>query len=350
MGRAYARALETLRGLGAELVEVDYAPFAEAARLLYEGPWLAERLASIEAFFDSFSDRMHPVVRDIIGKGARFSALDAFEGQYRLRCLARTCAETWKSVDLLVVPTAGALYRIEEVLAEPYALNTNLGHYTNFVNLLDLAAIAVPGALRDDGLPFGITLIAPAFDEAVLLQWGARFHRSVAGRLGATSFPLPEARPSLVRSADSGVTLAVVGAHLSGMPLNHELTARGARLLERCSTAARYRLYELRDTRPAKPGLARAADGSGVAVDVELWNVPVEGFGSFVAQVPPPLAIGTVVLADGREVKGFLCEGYALEGARDISAFGGWRRFVEGEVAAALKAKRMTAQSKRGQA
>ena len=327
--RAFVRTLDTLRALGVEIVEIDYAPFAETARLLYEGPWLAERLAGIRPFFDALSDRMNPVVRDIIAQGAHFTAEDAFEAQYRLRRLAQECAAAWKQMDMLVVPTAGTIYRIDEVLAEPLALNTNLGYYTNFVNLLDLAAIAVPAALREDGLPFGITLIAPAFGEAALAYWGARFHRAAAQSLGATAFPLPDARPQTAANNDGDVTLAVVGAHLSGMPLNHQLTSRGARLLEACSTAARYRLFALSGTQPPKPGLARAANGSGVAVDVELWSVPLETFGAFVAGVPPPLAIGTVVLADGREVKGFLCEGYALEGARDISAFGGWRRFID---------------------
>ena len=326
--RAFDRALDTLRALGADVVEIDYTPFAEVAGLLYEGPWLAERLAAIRPFFEASRDRVHPVVREIIAKGARFTAVDAFEAQYHLRRLARICDDTWKRIDMLLVPTAGTIYRVDEVLAKPFALNANLGYYTNFVNLLDLTAIAVPGAFREDGRPFGITLIAPAFGEAALAQWGARFHRAAAQQLGATPFPLPAARAQAAASAETGVTLAVVGAHLSGMPLNHQLTSRGARLLEACSTAARYRLYALKGTQPPKPGLARAANGSGISVEVELWSVPFETFGSFVAEVPAPLAIGTVVLADGREVKGFVCEGYALEGARDISAFGGWRRFV----------------------
>jgi allophanate hydrolase len=188
--RAFEHALNSLRTLRVELVEFDYSPFADVARLLYEGSWVAERLAAIKPFFEASSERMHPVVRDIIAKGANYSAVDAFESEYELRRLHQRCVETWKAVDMLVVPTAGTIYRIEEVLADPVALNTNLGYYTNFVNLLDLAAIAVPAGFREDGLPCGITLISPAFGEAALAQWGARFHRATSQRLGATSFAL----------------------------------------------------------------------------------------------------------------------------------------------------------------
>jgi allophanate hydrolase len=178
--RAFGRAIATLRSTGAELVEIDYAPFAEAARLLYEGPWLAERLAAIRTFYESFSDEMHPVVREIIGAGSRFSAVDVFRGQERLEALKKQTAEAWKRIDVLVVPTAGTIYLIDEVLAEPIKLNSKLGYYTNFVNLLDLSAVAVPSGWREDGLPFGITLIAPAFQDAMLAKWSARFHRADA--------------------------------------------------------------------------------------------------------------------------------------------------------------------------
>ena len=188
---AFRRATETLESVGAELIEIDYAPFAEAARLLYEGPWLAERLAAIKTFYERSRDEMHPAVREIIGGGARFSATDVFEAQDRLQALKSESAETWQRVDVLVVPTAGTIYRIDQVAADPLRLNSNLGYYTNFVNLLDLAALAVPARFRDDGLPFGITLIAPALQDALLAHWGARFHRDCAPMLGATQFRLP---------------------------------------------------------------------------------------------------------------------------------------------------------------
>jgi allophanate hydrolase len=245
-----------------------------------------------------------------------------------LQELKRRCADEWRHMDMLVVPTAPTIYRIEEVEADPIRLNTNLGFYTNFVNLLDLAAIAVPAGFREDRLPFGITLIGPALDDLTIAHWGSRFHHAAVAKLGATRFLVPGAEDAAPAPDESGVTLAVVGAHLSGMPLNYQLTSRGGRLLEACATAPNYRLYALPDTAPPKPGLARAHNGSGAAIEVELWSVPVRSFGSLVADVPPPLAIGTVVLADGRQVKGFVCESYALMGARDISSFGGWRSFL----------------------
>lgn len=326
---AFARALAVLRSAGCDIVEFDYAPFAEVARLLYEGPWLAERRAALGPFYDTSPDAIHPVVRDIIGHAGRFSAVHCFEAQYRLRALERQSEARWDAMDIMVLPTAGTIYRIDEVNAEPIKLNSNLGCYTNFVNLLDLSALAVPAPLREDGLPFGITLVGRAHEDAMLASWGARFHRAAGVALGATGHALPHAPPGTVDTRDDAVTLAVVGAHLSGMPLNHQLTTCGARLLETCSTAAQYRLYALPDTAPPKPGLSRVPNGHGAAIEVELWSVPVAAFGSIVAGVPPPLAVGTVTLADGRQVKGFVCEDYALSGAPDISAFGGWRAFIE---------------------
>ena len=326
--RAFEAAAKTLESIGAELIEIDYAPFAQAAQLLYEGPWVTERLAAIKPFYDASAAAMHPVTREIIGAGARYSALDAFEAQYRLQALAKASAEAWAHMDVLAVPTTGTIYTLDEVAAEPLKLNSNLGHYTNFVNLFDLVAIAAPGGFREDGLPAGITLIAPALEDITLAQLAARFQRAAASKLGATPFALPDYPAESAPLDDRQVLIAVVGAHLSGMPLNRELTSRGARLIEACTSAAQYRLYALPETRPPKPGLERVENSSGVAIDMELWSVPTDAFGSFVAAVPPPLAIGTVTLADGRAVKGFVCEGYALAGARDISSFGGWRNYL----------------------
>ena len=327
--RAFERALKQLEALGAELIEIDYAPFAETARLLYEGPWVAERLAAIESFFVSSPEAIDPVVRGVIEGGARFSAVDAFKAQYRLQQLRRACDAQWTRMDMLVVPTAGAIYRIDQIAADPIRLNSHLGYYTNFANLLDLAAIAVPAQFREDGLPFGVTFVAQSFEDAMLAHWGARFHQAAATQLGATGFALPPPVGQTAGAEDAScVKLAVVGAHLTGMPLNHQLTSRGARLLEATETAPEYRLYALADTVPPKPGLARAADGGGRSIAVEVWSMPIEGFGAFVAEVPPPLAIGTVTLADGRSVKSFVCESYVLGTARDISEFGGWRSYL----------------------
>ncbi|MES2564273.1 MAG: allophanate hydrolase [Pseudomonadota bacterium] len=325
--KAFDRARAQLERIGAELIEIDYSSFADTGRLLYEGPWVAERLAAIEPFFKASSAEINPVVRDIIAGGARYSAVDACNAQYRLRALERASAAQWSLMDMLMVPTAGTIYRIDEIAADPVHLNSNLGYYTNFANLLDLSAIAVPAGFRDDGLPFGVTFIAQAFEDARLAQWGERFHQATSRQLGATRYTLELAAGRSSESNHGCVTLAVVGAHLSGMPLNHQLTSRGARLIEATETAAEYRLYALANSTPPKPGLARVNDGRGCAIAVEVWSIPQEAFGSFVAEVPPPLAIGTVKLASGTAVKGFVCEAYALGAARDISEFGGWRNF-----------------------
>ena len=324
----FERAVGILRGLGGTPVEIDFAPFAETAGLLYQGPWVAGRLAAIKDFFAAHAADMHPVTREIIGGAQKYTAVDAFESAYRLRALQQRCSGVWERIDVLAVPTTGTIYTHEEIAAEPLAHNTRLGYYTNFVNLLDLAAIALPGSFRDDGLPAGVSLIAPSCSDAALAVLGERFHRASGLPLGATGFLQPAARPHAAAEAASVVTLAVVGAHLSGLPLNHQLTDRGARLLGVATTAKSYRLYALPGTQPAKPGLVRVAAADGAAIEVELWSLPVAAFGSFVAGISAPLGIGTITLDDGSEVKGFLCESCAVAGAQDISAYGGWRNYL----------------------
>ncbi len=327
--QTYARALELIEDTDGTLVEIDYAPFREAAALLYQGPWVAERLAALRDFFATHPQDIHPVTRSIIGGGARYSALDAFEAQHRLRELERCAATAWERIDVLAVPTAPTIYTLEQVMNDPVALNTNLGYYTNFVNLFDLAAIAIPAGIREDALPAGITLIAPAHSEPLLCELGSRLHQSSGVALGATDYPLPDGRHDFIDpDAITDVAIAVVGAHLSGMPLNHQLTERGARLTGAARTAPVYRLYLLPGTAPLKPGLVRCASGAGRAIDVELWRMPVAQFGAFVAQIPAPLGIAMVELEDGRAVQGFVCESYAADVARDISEFGGWRAYI----------------------
>ncbi|MDX2165864.1 MAG: allophanate hydrolase [Deltaproteobacteria bacterium] len=316
-------AIAALRAAGHAIVEVDIEPFLAAGRLLYEGPWVAERYAAIRAFFDAHADALHPVTRGVIGGGAAPSAADAFGSIYRLRELRRATESTWARVDALLLPTAATAYRIDAVAAEPLRLNAQLGVYTNFVNLLDLCGVAVPAGLQPNGFPFGVTLLAPAFHESLLLPLAAALHAAAGVPLGATGHPLPAgALPEAEVAAE--VELAVCGAHLSGLPLNHQLTERGARLLVATRTAPEYRLVALPDGRP---GLDRVGAG-GAAIEVEVWSVPLAQFGSFVAAIPPPLGIGTVRLADGRGVKGFLCEAIAAAAAPDISAHGGWRAYL----------------------
>jgi allophanate hydrolase len=323
---AYDAALARLQRLGAAIVEFDIEPFYQAARLLYEGPWVAERYLATRALIASAPQAMHPVTRQIILAGTHRSAADTFAAFYELEELRRVRDHVFRSIDAMALPTVPTVYTVEQVLADPIALNSRLGTYTNFVNLLDLCALAVPAAMRADGTPFGVTLIAPAGCDAALASIGRAFHADTALPLGATGTAQPPLAAIAARAADGEIALAVVGAHLSGMPLNRELTASGARFLEESATANDYRLFLLPGA-PAKPGLLRV-DGGGAAIAVELWALPADEFGRFVARVPPPLAIGTLTLADGRAVKGFLVEAAATAGARDISAFGGWRAFM----------------------
>lgn len=323
---AWNRVLEDFKKLGAELVPVDFTPMLELAQLLYGGPWVAERHAAIGEFMAAHAPEMNPVVRGIIEQASRFSATDAFKAEYRRVDLVRVIQTRMATVDALLVPTAPRLPTIDQVETDPVTVNSQLGTYTNFVNLADCAALALPASIREDGLPFGITLIAPAWQDAALAEFGQRWLNTRRLCLGATrrTAPLVQPRPE---PPPGHVRLAVVGAHLSGMPLNYQLTERHARLVESTFTADNYRLFALPNTTPPKPGLVRGSDGAEIAV--ELWDMPMNEFGSFVALIPPPLGIGTLILHDNRQVKGFICEGSALEGARDITEFGGWRAYLQ---------------------
>lgn len=325
--QAFAAACERLQQLGGSKIEIDYTPMAQAAIALYEDAWVAERYAAIREFFDQYPERIHPVVHTIVGTGKRYSAADLFQATTRMRAYEQQVRALWSDIDVLVVPTAPTLYTRQEVEANPIELNRRLGTYTNAVNLLDLAALAVPSCIRDDGLPFGITFIGPAASDLRLADIGARYHAATGMTLGTSDEPVPAA-PLLPRPAGSTVQLAVVGAHLSGMPLNPQLTERGARLLQSTVTAPSYRLYALAGTNAGKPGLVRAADDKGASIAVEIWEMPVEHYGSFVAAIPAPLGIGTLELADGSFVQGFLCESAGIRGAADITAYGGWKSYV----------------------
>jgi allophanate hydrolase len=325
--KAYFDALLRWTALGATLVEFDLEPFYETARLLYEGPWVAERYLVIRNLLASSPESIHPVTREIIIAGQRLSAADTFAALYRLQALRKIAERGFAAIDALVLPTAPTVYSTAQVLANPLELNSRLGTYTNFVNLLDLCGLALPAAIRPDDIPFGITLLAPAGQDARLSSIGRVFHADTGLKMGATSLPQPPLAVLPVGVNGDEIAIAVVGAHLSGMALNGELKALGGRLLEQARTAADYRLYAL-DTVPPKPGMLRVAAGTGASIELEVWALPAGSFGKFVAAVPPPLSIGTVRLADGRGVKGFIVEAADVDGAREISAFGGWRAFV----------------------
>jgi len=323
---AYEVALADLAGLGAAIVEIDIEPFYETARLLYDGPWVAERYISVRSLIASAPEAMHSVTRQIILGGAHPSAVDTFKAFYQLEELRRVRDHTFGEIDVLALPTVPTVYTVAQVLADPIGLNSRLGTYTNFVNLLDLCALAVPASMQ--ATPFGITLLAQAGNDATLASLGRVFHAGTGLPLGATGTAQPALAP-LPGSPAGEIAIAVVGAHLTGMPLNGELKSFGARFLERTTTTADYRLFLLPGTTPAKPGLLRVGVDAGVAVDVEIWTMPAEQFGRFVASIPAPLSIGTLTITDGRDVKGFLVEAEATRDARDISAFGGWRNFME---------------------
>jgi allophanate hydrolase len=325
-----ARAL--LESLGGEPRPIDLAPFFEAARLLYEGPWLAERLVYLADFLRSNGDSCLPVTRQILTGGARFDAVETFAAIHRLEALKRRIRPIFADVVALLVPTAPTLPRIDEVAKDPVFLNAKLGTFTNFVNLLDLAAVAVPAGFGRDGLPVGVSLIGPWGSDTTLLVLAALLHARTAKTLGATLWPLPSSTVDVETSAGSdatGTLVAVVGAHLAGQPLNHELVDRGATFVRATRTAPRYRLFAL-PTLPPKPGLVRVADAaSGFQIDLEVWRLPRERLGDFMAGIGTPLCLGTVELEDGAHVTGFLCEGFAVEAARDISASGGWRAYLD---------------------
>jgi allophanate hydrolase len=327
----FQSAVDKLISLGGEPIEIDLAPFLAAAQLLYKGPWVAERYAAIAPFIQHHADEMDPTVATIISGATNYSAVDAFNAAYKLEELRAQTKPVWQTIDLLVLPTAPRTYTIAEVTADPIQLNSNLGTYTNFVNLLDLSAIAVPTSFRPDGLPFGVSLIAPAFHDAGLLTLADRLHRATtATTLGGSLRKLDETKPLPATIPTAGTLLmAVVGAHLSGQPLNWQLTQRGGRLVRTCRTHPDYKFYALKGTIPPKPGLVRIPGYEGPGIEVEIWALPEDTVGSFVEGVPPPLCIGTLRLEDGSQVKGFLAEPFGIENATDITHFGGWRKYLQ---------------------
>jgi allophanate hydrolase len=325
-------AVKRIERLGATIAELDLSLFFETARLLYEGPWVAERYAAVGDFLATHADDVHPITRKVIGAGKAASAVDAFRGQYRLQELRAHAAKAMQQLDALMVPTAPSAYTIAQIEADPIVFNSRLGTYTNFVNLLDLAAFSAPVTIAQDGTPFGVTFIAPAGQDAALASLSRAFHAASDLPLGALKKSPAPLKPLGTALNNGEIALAVVGAHLSGMPLNGELRQLGARFLETVRTASDYKLYELPGSKPPKPGLLRVARNAGVPIEVELWALRADAFGRFIDSVPAPLSIGTLVLSDGRSVKGFLVEALAVSDARDISQFGGWRGFVGEKV------------------
>jgi allophanate hydrolase len=322
----FTEAVERMEGLGGRKIEIDFSIFRAAADLFCAGPWVAERYAAIRQFIDTHADQMNPVVRGMIEGARRYSAVDAFAAEYKLRDLWRAAEAEWERMDVLLLPTTGTIYTHEAVANAGVQLDADLGYYTSFVNLLDLAAVAVPAGVRANGLPFGVSLIGPAFSEEALLSLADGFHRAQT--------PVPGDVLDLSACPPGCIAIAVLGGHLSGQPLNHELTGRRAQLIKTCRTAPGYHLYALDSAMPPKPGLVRDPLFRGPGIDVEVWAMPEHQFGSFVAGVSAPLGIGNAVLDDGSTVKSFICEPYAVAGATEITRFGGWKQYLSQALAA----------------
>jgi len=323
----FQRAVESLSASGGTGVEMDIRHFLDTAKLLYEGPWLAERYTVAQDLLRSSPGEILPTTRLIIEQGASPSAVSAFEAAYELAALKRASERIWNEVDYIATPTAGTIYRIEEVMKDPLTLNANLGYYTNFVNLLDLTAVAVPAGFLDSGLPFGITLFAPAGSDEALLHHADRFHRSLnlpLGRAEAAASSIPEMlRP--IEEGEDAILLAVCGAHMRDMPLNGQLLDLKAQFVRSTRTSPDYRFFALAATTPAKPGLVRGSPGA--SIEIEVWSLSPKAFGEFVATVPSPLCIGKVETLEGDFVSGFLCEQDGLDGAEEITRQGSWRTY-----------------------
>jgi allophanate hydrolase len=324
---AFEQSIELAKSIGAKILELDFSHLLEAARLLYGGPWVAERTAAVGDFIDAHPADIFPVTREIISAGGGGGAADVFRAFYRMQELRSLARKTMSQADALMVPTVPAVYTIAELADEPIRLNANLGTYTNFVNLMDLCGLAVPATFADNGTPYGVTFLAKAGEDAKLMPLGRAFHAKSGLPLGALNIPQPEPAP-IVAPATDEIEIAVVGAHMSGMALNHELVSLGARFLRPVRTAPDYRLFLLDGTKPARPGMLRVGRGEGVRIETEIWAMSAEAFGTFVSKIPAPLSIGTATFEDNATAKCFLVEVQATVGAKDISAHGSWRNYI----------------------
>jgi allophanate hydrolase len=329
-GNESARALfdqsvETMQSLGGVKQEVDFSLFLDAAKLLYEGPWVAERYVAIEEMITQQPEALLPVIKTIIGSAENRTAMEVFKSEYKMQAYREQSKKVLGEFDFLLTPTAGTIYTIDQVNADPIQLNSNLGYYTNYMNLLDCACVAVPAGFLENGLPWGISLVSTAMKDRKLLSYANRWQQALNLQPGKQAFDLPRT-PAGDVSYEESISVIVCGAHLQGLPLNWQLTERGAKLQQRDTTSASYRMYVI-DGEIQRPGLVRD-DNNGAAIEIEIWQVPTTEFGSFVAGIPAPLGIGKVETSDGRWLPGFICEPCALAGAREITQLGGWKAYV----------------------
>ncbi|MEH0688304.1 allophanate hydrolase [Vibrio cholerae] len=317
--KLYAQSVARLESLGAQTIPFDLLPFLEAANLLYQGPWVAERYAAIESFFNDNQEQCLEVIQTIVGGAKQLSAADTFKAMYQLQAFKVQCDKLMEEVDVVLTPTAGTIYTIDEVNNNPIGLNSNLGYYTNFMNLLDYSAIAMPAGFTDAGLPFGVTLFAQAFHDEALITLATEWQRAMNLPLGATEIEL---------ESSESIDLLVCGAHMKDLALNHQLIELGANFKRRTTTSEHYSLYCLAGGPPLRPGLVRHPN-QGQKIEVEIWRVPKKQLGALLMQIPHPLGLGRVEIDSGDWVAGFICEGIGIEGATDITQTGGWRYYLQ---------------------
>ena len=332
-GELFEKVIKTVETeLNGEIIEFDFTPFVKVANLLYKGPWVAERYASVGKFIDEHQCDIDPTVFSIISKSKSYSAVDVFNSMYEIEQLKKETKELWKNFDVILVPTAPRTFTIDQIQQSPIELNTQLGFYTNFVNLLDLTAIALPAGFRQDHLPFGVTFISHSFTDQALLLLADRLHRCLSTFIGySTTHLLSNTQKLSIEENDEQwncFLIGVVGAHLSDLPLNYQLIERNARFVRKCRTHREYRLYALSNTNPCKPGLIRVNGSQGPGIEIEIWAIPNEHLSSFVNLISSPLTIGNILLDDGQSVKGFLVEPSGTETAKDITQFGGWKAYL----------------------
>jgi len=317
--------VEKMQALGGVKKELDFSLFLQAAKLLYEGPWVAERYVAIENIIQQQPDELLPVIKTIVGGAENKTAMDAFKAEYQMQVYRAQSKKILTEFDFLLTPTVGTIYTIDEVNADPIVKNSNLGYYTNYMNLLDCACVAIPGGFLDNDLPWGISLVSTAMSDRKLLSYANKWQQRLKLKPGNVNIKLPETLASEIVYMHT-IPVIVCGAHLDGLPLNWQLTERGAILEEVTTTANAYKMYVIEGPL-ARPGLVRD-DEHGSAINIEVWQVPKAEFGSFVAAIPSPLGIGKVETSDGRWLPGFICEGYAVQGAKEITELGGWRQYM----------------------
>ena len=326
---AFDRDVARLAALGAEITPIDFEPFHAVARMLYQGAWVAERYTVIQELLATDANALHPITRQIISPAETMSAADAFRGIYRLADLKRAAESVLSETDLLCVPTIPTFYTTADLEADPITPNSNLGTYTNFVNLLDMCGVATPTAPRSDGRPGSVTLLAKAGDDALAAACARNLEGDSQRKLGATGHTMPPPAPLPSISSPDRIEIAVCGAHMTGLPLNWQLTDLGGRFVRKTETSAAYHFYALAGGPPARPGLIRTDAPNAASVLLEIWSLPKAALGTFIENIPSPLGIGSIELADGALVKGFLCEASAVRDAIDITHLADWRAYLK---------------------